>query len=75
MNGDKSAAAKWKRKMKKMLAANGYKPDMFDAYLETMERNRAFLTRQAFLFGASFEEPAQLGQPRSDYYDPLTDTK
>lgn len=61
MNGDKVAAAKWKRKMKKMLAAGGYKDDMFDAYVETIEKNRAFLTRQAFLFDAGDEKRAKLG--------------
>jgi len=60
MNGDKSVAAKWKRKMKRMLAVNGYKRDMFDAYVEIMERNRPFLTRQAFLFESDEEKSTKL---------------
>ncbi len=63
MNGDKVAATRWKRKMKKMLAANGYKNDMFDAYVEVIEKNRAFLTRQAFLFDASAEKHAKFPRP------------
>ncbi|MCI0559262.1 MAG: hypothetical protein MN733_12265, partial [Nitrososphaera sp.] len=60
LNGDKSAAAKWKQKMKKMLAAKGYQQDMFDAYVGVMEKNRAFLTRQAFLFDSKAEKHAKL---------------
>lgn len=55
INGDKSAAAKWRNEMKKMLTARGYKQDMFDAYVGVMEKNRAFLTRQAFLFDSGAE--------------------
>ncbi|HVQ40456.1 MAG TPA: hypothetical protein VMS31_23140, partial [Pyrinomonadaceae bacterium] len=50
MNGDKAAAGKWKRKMKRMLAAKGYRKDMFDAYVKTIEDNKEFLTGLAFLF-------------------------
>lgn len=60
MNGDKSAAAKWKQEMKKMLTANGYEQDMFDAYVGVIEKNKAFLTRQAFLFDSKAEEHAEL---------------
>lgn len=49
-NGDRSAAALWRRKIKKMLNAKGYAPGALDAYLETVEKNRAFLKRNAFLF-------------------------
>lgn len=63
MNGDKVAAARWKRKMKTMLTASGYKDDMFDAYVEVIEKNRAFLTRQAFLFDASAEKHAKFPRP------------
>jgi hypothetical protein len=55
MNGDKVAANRWKRQMKKMLAAGGYEDRMFDAYLQVIEKNRPFLTRQAFLFEAGAE--------------------
>ncbi|MBC8031797.1 MAG: hypothetical protein H7Z16_17065 [Pyrinomonadaceae bacterium] len=60
MNGDKRAAVKWKKEMKKMLAASGYKQDMFDAYVATIEKNRPFLTRQAFLFDSEAEKHAKL---------------
>ena len=56
MNGDKAAARKWKREMKGMLARNGYRPDMFDAYVATIEKNRDFLSRQAFLFEPTAEK-------------------
>jgi hypothetical protein len=60
LNGDKSAAAKWKQEMKKMLTAKGYQQDMFDAYVGVMEKNRAFLTRQAFLFDSKAEKHTKL---------------
>ena len=60
MNGDKVAAARWKKRMKRMLAANGYKDDMFDAYLEVIEKNRPFLTRHAFLFESDKETHADI---------------
>lgn len=53
MNGDKAAASKWKRRMKRMLNAKGYRQDMFDAYVKVMEKNRPFLTRNAFLYESS----------------------
>lgn len=40
----------WEKEMKQMLAAKGYEPDTFDYYLETVENNKAFLERIAFLF-------------------------
>lgn len=52
-NGDRRAAAAWKKKMKRMLAAKGYGPKAFDAYLETVEKNRPFLERNSFLFDAA----------------------
>ena len=60
MNGDKTAAARWKKRMKRMLAANGYQDDMFEAYLQVIEKNRPFLTRQAFLFDSDNEKHANL---------------
>ena len=60
MNGDTSAAAKWKQEMKKMLTEKGYKQDMLDAYVGVMEKNKAFLTRQAFLFDSKAEKHAKL---------------
>lgn len=60
MNGDKRTASKWKKEMKRMLAAAGYKDDMFDAYVATIEKNRPFLTRQAFLFDPAAEKHAKL---------------
>jgi hypothetical protein len=62
MNGDKRAASKWKKEMKKMLAASGYKEDMFDAYVATIEKNKSFLSRQAFLFDSGAEKHAKVEQ-------------
>ena len=56
MNGDKVAAGRWERKMKRMLAAKGYRKDMFAAYVEVMEKNREFLTENSFLFGSNGEK-------------------
>ncbi|MCI0590088.1 MAG: hypothetical protein L0Y67_00520, partial [Gammaproteobacteria bacterium] len=50
MNGDKATTKKWTRKMKKLLAAKEYPQDAFDAYMATMQRNKAFLVRHSFLF-------------------------
>ena len=55
MNGDKAAASSWKRKMKKMLVAKGYRKGMFAAYIEVIEKNREFLTQNSFLFGSNAE--------------------
>lgn len=50
MNGDKAASTKWKRQMKKMLAAKDYPEDAFEIYMTVMQKNQAFLLRHAFLF-------------------------
>jgi hypothetical protein len=50
MNGNTAGNKKWKREMKKMMAAKKYPEDAFDAYVAVMEKNKAFLTRYSFLF-------------------------
>ena len=50
LNGNKSEAEGWKKKMKAMLADKGYHDEAFDVYLEVMEKNRAFLERHSYLF-------------------------
>jgi len=50
VNGNKSAATRWKNKMRRMLAEKGYREDALDVYLEVMDKNRAFLERHSCLF-------------------------
>ncbi len=50
MNGDKSVNAKWKKQMKRLLAAKGYGKPAFDELTKTIEANRHFLERYLFLF-------------------------
>jgi hypothetical protein len=45
-----SSNAAWKKTMRKMMAAKGYKRRAFDAYMEIIEKNKAFIKRYAFLF-------------------------
>jgi len=52
MNGDKSANAKVKKRMKQMLVAKGYRNGAYESYMETIERYRAFLERYSYLFHA-----------------------
>ena len=40
----------WKKKMRRMMAAKGYKRRAFDAYMEIIESNQDFIKRYAFLF-------------------------
>jgi hypothetical protein len=53
LNSHKSANAKWKKAMTTMLVAKGYKKGACDALVETIEKNRPFLERYAFLFDVS----------------------
>jgi len=46
----KSSHTAWKKKMRRMMAAKGYKRRAFDAYMEIIERNQDFIKRYAFLF-------------------------
>ena len=46
----KSSHTAWKKKMRRMMAAKGYKRRAFDAYMEIIEKNRDFIERYAFLF-------------------------
>src|SRR6266571_5889665 len=41
MNGDQAASDAWKKKMKRMLAAKGYRREAFDSYAAAIEKNRA----------------------------------
>ena len=52
MNGDKSANVRWKREMRKMLAAKGYRREAFTSYTATIEKHHEFLERYLFLFDA-----------------------
>jgi len=45
-----SSNAAWKKKMRKMMAAKGYKRRAFDAYMEIIEKNQDFIRRYALLF-------------------------
>ncbi len=45
-----SSNAAWKKEMRKMMAAKGYKRRAFDAYMEIIEANKDFIKRYAFLF-------------------------
>jgi hypothetical protein len=45
-----SSSEAWKKKMRKMMAAKGYKRRAFDAYMEITEKNKDFIKRYAFLF-------------------------
>ena len=56
LNGDKSNREKWKRQMKKMLAAKDYPPDALDIYMTVMEKNKDFLVRNSFLFETNGEK-------------------
>lgn len=42
--------AAWKKKIRKTMAAKGYKRRAFDSYMEIIEKNRDFIKRYAFLF-------------------------
>ena len=55
MNGDITANTKWKKKMKKMLAAKGYSNPAFDEFMKTIEKHKGFLERISFLFDAPDE--------------------
>ena len=48
--GHKSAAATWRRKMKKMLDAKRYKKEALDSYVEIIEKHRDFLERYSYLY-------------------------
>ena len=45
-----AASSKWKDKKRGMLAEKAYEGHEFDAYMEAIENNRAFLERHSFLF-------------------------
>jgi len=45
-----SSNVAWKKKMREMMAAKGYKRRAFDAYMEIIEKNKDFIKRYEFLF-------------------------
>jgi hypothetical protein len=61
MNGDRAAASRWQRSMKRKLAAKGYRKDMFAAYVGVIEKNKEFLTRYSFLFSSNAEARSNPG--------------
>jgi hypothetical protein len=61
MNGNKSAARRWKKEMKERLATNGYTNGAFESYMETIEENKVFLERYSFIFDAAGEEITRPG--------------
>jgi len=60
MNGDRAAASRWQRSMKRKLAAKGYREDMFAAYVGVIEKNKEFLSRYSFLFSSDAEARSDL---------------
>src|SRR5271167_333835 len=52
----------WKEKMGRMLAAKGYSVHAVDMYMRTIENNRAFLERYAFLFDAASSKMAGMSE-------------
>jgi hypothetical protein len=50
MNNHKAANTRWKKKMKDLFAAKGYKNGAVEKLSETVEKNREFLERYSFLF-------------------------
>ena len=49
-NNHKSPNTRWKKEMKKMLTAKGYKIGAFDTFIDTIEKNRGFLETYSNLF-------------------------
>jgi len=50
LNGDRKAAEAWKRKMKRALAAKGYRREAYDAYAQALEKNRVFVEKYQHVF-------------------------
>jgi hypothetical protein len=57
LNNHKSENARWKRKMNAMLTAKGYRKGACNALIATIEKNRPFVERYAFLFRAPDDFP------------------
>jgi hypothetical protein len=55
LNGNNAVSNKWKKEMKKMLAAKDYPADALEIYMTAMEKNKAFLVRHSFLFEPNSE--------------------
>jgi hypothetical protein len=56
---DIAADREWKAEMKKMLAAKGYGEPAFDAYMEIIGYNKAFLERYSYLFDSESHASGQ----------------
>lgn len=50
LNGDRKAAEAWKRKMKRALAAKGYRQEAYDKYAQALENNRVFVEKYRQIF-------------------------
>jgi len=50
LNGDRKAAEAWKRKMKRALAAKGYRREAYDKYAQALETNRLFVEKYREVF-------------------------
>lgn len=50
LNGDRKAAEAWKRKMKRALAAKGYRREAYDKYAQALENNRLFVEKYREVF-------------------------
>jgi hypothetical protein len=56
LNGDESAASRWKKEMTKTLAAKGYRADSFENFEKAIDKNREFLERYRRLFDPETKE-------------------
>jgi hypothetical protein len=56
LNGDESAASRWKKEMTKTLAAKGYRGDSFENFEKAIGKNREFLERYRRLFDPEAKE-------------------
>lgn len=50
LNGDRSTPTKWKKKLRKLPAAKKYRQTLFEGYLDTIDKHKAFLERYRELF-------------------------
>lgn len=50
LNGDRKTAEAWKKKMKKALAAKGYRNEAYDKYAQALETNRVFVEKYREVF-------------------------
>jgi len=50
LNGDRKVAEAWKRRMKRALAAKGYRREAYDKYAQALETNRVFVEKYQRIF-------------------------